>query len=646
MTQTKPDLSACSFRIGGMSCTNCRKIIEKKLKSLAGIEDAAVNYTEGTAYVVYDAALITPRTIQGTVETLGYTAALDGEPQQKRFVEIIGTLVIVVSLYVMFRNLGINTITAAFPLAGAGMGYGMLAVIGLITSLHCAAMCGGINLTQTLQAPAAPAGVDGGGSEADIPNAPGLLRQQALLRTLSPAIVYNGARVLSYTLTGVVVGALGQVVSVSGRFQGVVQLVAGIFMMLMGVNMLGIFPALRRFTPRLPNLSGRLAALFGRRAGARQNRRAGRFTVGLLNGLMPCGPLQAMQLYALSTGSPLAGGLAMFLFGMGTVPLMFGIGALSTLLSGVSRRPAFAHKVMKAGAVLVMVMGMTMFSYGMGLSGIDLAFFDRAAPALFSGTTTVDAPFTPVIENGFQIVNSTLSGGRYPAITVQQGIPVKWTINAPQGSINGCNNRMIIREYGIEYRFKPGENLIEFMPEKTGRFSYSCWMGMIRSSITVTAEGEAAAAATPLPAGVVIAADSVAIGTLTGDFQTLKIDLNDEGLEPAVLIVKRGVPVEWTIANESLDQETSRLVFPAFYQTLEMDTGVNVISFTPSDDFDFSTSDNAFYGYVKVVDDLTTVDVEAVKAEAANHKTLIYPDAYFEEAQTSGGGGCCARNAG
>ena len=61
------------------------------------------------------------------------------------------------------------------------------------------------------------------------------------------------------------------------------------------------------------------------------------------------------------------------------------------------------------------------------------------------------------IEDGVQIINSTLSQGRYPNINVQKGIPVKWIIDAPQGSINGCNNRMIIRDLGIEYSFKTGE---------------------------------------------------------------------------------------------------------------------------------------------------------------------------------------------
>jgi plastocyanin domain-containing protein len=326
---------------------------------------------------------------------------------------------------------------------------------------------------------------------------------------------------------------------------------------------------------------------------------------------------------------------------------MFGIGALGGVLG-----KKFSHRVMKIGAILVTVMGMTMFTYGWGLSGFRFDFIDRAAaavnPFVSNASSAGDAVFVPVIENGVQIVNSTLSGGRYPAITVQRGIPVKWTINAPAGSINGCNNRMIIREYKIEYRFKPGENIIEFTPDKTGRFAYSCWMGMIRSSITVIEEGQSAADIgepnlNPSPAGVTIPTENIVLAEIQEEaYQTVKIHLRDEGIDPAIIVVQRGIQTLWTISNNSLDPGNSRLIFPAYYTQLDMEQGDNVIQLLPADDFDFSTGDNVFYGYVKVVDDLETVDIEAIKTEVAGFETLMYPDAYFEAASV-GQGGCCGR---
>jgi hypothetical protein len=226
-------------------------------------------------------------------------------------------------------------------------------------------------------------------------------------------------------------------------------------MALMGVNMLGIFPALRKLTPRLPHFT---------------TSRKSPLIVGLLNGLMPCGPLQAMQIYALSTGSPLKGALSMLFFSLGTAPLMFGLGALSSVLG-----KKFSAKVMTAGAVLVCVLGLSMLTQGWNLAGLN-------SPSVSSAAQT-----EVTITDGVQIVKSTLESGRYPNITVQIGMPVKWVIDAPRGSVNGCNYRMSIGSSSVD--LQTGENVIEFVPDRTGKFGYTCWMGMIRGTITVTDGG-------------------------------------------------------------------------------------------------------------------------------------------------------------
>jgi sulfite exporter TauE/SafE/copper chaperone CopZ/plastocyanin domain-containing protein len=627
-----------TIHIGGMTCISCQNRIEKKLKSIAGVEDAAANFNTGTATVTYNDSVVNFNEIAEAIEQLDYTV-LD-EKRRESYTRVLGTLAIILALYMLLRQFGLRGLASAFPLAEAGMGYGMLFVIGLITSVHCVAMCGGINLSQTLTGGAA-----GSISAAGRTSLPVF----ALLR---PGVLYNTGRVISYTAVGTIVGALGSVITLSGRFQGTVQLVAGVFMAVMGINMLGFFPSLKRFTPGIPKI-------FAKKIDEQKTAGKHPLFIGLLNGFMPCGPLQAMQLYALSTGSPVRGGVSMLLFSLGTVPLMFGLGAVSSALSGPVFGRGFAARVMKIGAILVTVLGLTMFSNGWSLGGfsspVDI-LVSYIVPSSVSPAQAVEGnAFEPVIADGVQMVNSTLSAGRYPAITVRQGVPVKWTINAPQGSVNGCNNRMIIREYGIEYRFKTGENVIEFVPEQAGKFSYSCWMGMIRSSITVVAEGETVTAdapgeglgesLSPAPAGISIPTDRLAAAEIREDgrYQAVTIRLSDEGFDPAVIVVQRGVPTVWTINNNSLDPGNSRLIFPAYYTQLDIEQGDNVIQVLPDDDFDFSTGDNVFYGYVKVVDDLETADMEAIKAEVGNFETLIYPDAYFEAAASAGG--CCG-NAG
>jgi sulfite exporter TauE/SafE/copper chaperone CopZ/plastocyanin domain-containing protein len=627
------------LRIGGMTCVSCQNRIERKLTGTPGIAAAAVDYVSGTARLTYDAALISRGEIAEIIEKLDYSVLDDvpddvpGDTRRESKTQFAGTLIIILALYMLLRQFGVSALTSAFPLAEAGMGYGMLLLIGLITSVHCVAMCGGINLSQCIPqgtglpvpaGPAAPGGKNGG----------------ARLAVLFPSVLYNAGRVASYTTVGVIVGALGRAITVTGAMQGVVQLAAGVFMVIMGINMLGLFPALRKFTIRMPRI-------FAKKIEAKKASNKNPLVVGLLNGLMPCGPLQAMQLYALSTGSPIRGGISMFLFSVGTVPLMFGLGALSSVLSDTSKGRTFSLRVMQAGAILVTVLGLTMFTNGWSLGGFPRPM-DLVSGLLdpFGAPTGTAAAFEPTLMDGVQVVNSTLNPGRYPAITVQAGIPVKWTINAPQGSINGCNNRMIIREYGIEHRFNPGENLIEFTPARTGKFSYSCWMGMIRSSITVVAEGEEIAAGDPagadtkpVPAGVTIPTGEIALAEIdSADVQRVRIRLTDDGFSPSVIVMQKSLRTEWTINNDSLDEGNSALVFPLYYAQIEMGAGDNTIEVIPSTDFEFSTVDNIFYGYVKVVNDINRVDINAVKSEVADFETLIYPDAYFEAAAQ---GGCC-----
>ncbi len=445
----KAGVRAEKLHIDGMSCVNCQNKIEKKLRSTAGVQTADVSYAAGTAAVTYDADVVSVEKLAAIIQKLGYQVVA-GRHQSGSAMRSAGLLLAIAALYMLLEHFGFLNLLAPSQLAETNMEYGMLFVIGLITSVHCVAMCGGINLSQCIPKSEAP-------------------ESAGRFSSLRPAFLYNLGRVLSYTAVGFVVGALGSVVTFSPAAQGVLKLIAGGFMVLMGLNMLGIFPGLRALTPRMPKG-------IARRIDSEKSKSGSPLVVGLLNGLMPCGPLQAMQIYALSTGNAFAGALSMLLFSLGTVPLMFGLGALS---SALGRR--FTKRVMTVGAVLVAVLGLSMLSQGWSLSG-----FDTGRNTLLQGESSVSGP---VLEDGVQVVHSTLSPGQYPAITVWAGTPVKWIIDAPKGSINGCNNRLLIQEYGVEYAFKTGENVITFTPGETGTFGYSCWMGMIRSSITVVEPG-------------------------------------------------------------------------------------------------------------------------------------------------------------
>lgn len=452
------NIERITLQIEGMTCVGCENKIESTLRKFNGIVRVKANYTTNSVLVSFAEQEITLKEIKKAIESLGYKIKNSTSIQNKKnessdntidkLLDIFTIFLAMYLLYHLAHLFGLLNVFNVFPEAKIGMSFGVLFVIGVLTSVHCVAMCGGINISQCL-----PKGVSEGVTSSQ----------------WMPSFLYNSGRVVSYTIIGGVVGALGSVVSFSGSAKGIVAIVASIFMIIMGVNMLNLFPSLRKFNLRMPKI---LARMIGKEKAVSKNRP---FYIGLLNGLMPCGPLQAMQLYALSTGDPIKGAFSMFVFSVGTVPLMFGLGALSSMLSN-----KFTAKMMQVSAVLVIVLGFAMFQTGMTVSGIQL-------PSLAIGDLLQigDRSFAneSVIKDGIQTVESEVYSGRYEPISVKADVPVKWNIHVGPGQLTGCNNRIIINSLSIQ--LEEGNNFVEFTPTKTGEISFSCWMGMIRSYINV-----------------------------------------------------------------------------------------------------------------------------------------------------------------
>lgn len=654
------------LRIGKMTCINCQNKIEKKLNHTKGIISAKVSYTNGTADILYNENEISLKEITAVIERLDYEVLSPQKQYSSNIIRTVCMLTIIAALYAALQSLGLLNLLAPSQLADTKMGYGMLFVIGLITSVHCVAMCGGINISQCIP--------QSGQQEA---------KNNGKLDTFRPALAYNLGRVLSYTAAGFVLGLAGFLIGggteigFSTLLQGILKIIAGLFMVIMGINMLNLFPQLRKFTIRMPGF-------LARRIGEKRAKSSRPFLVGLLNGFMPCGPLQSMWLVALASGNPLSGALSMLLFSLGTVPLMLGLGSIVSVLG-----KKFTDKVMTIGAVLVTVLGLAMLSQGGSLSGwlspslllvliislsiagvllslpapdktwkivleIVSAFIVIGSCALWN-VRSANIPNQQETEtaadviDGEQVINSTLTPGRYPNITVQAGIPVKWVIDAPEGSINGCNYKMLIRNYDIEYTFHTGENIVTFTPTDTGTVSYSCWMGMIRGSIFVTDGSESNPTASdeevrvPTPAGYTIPTEKLAVASITEDangnpFQEVSIGLTDDGFSPAVIVVQKNMTAIWNIDSELTDTAGADSLLAPYYSTaLPLQAGMNQLTLSPTESFELSTGDNRFYCYVKVVDDLSDIDEAAIKEEVSSFETLIYPAEVFESAGMS----CC-----
>ncbi len=224
--------------VEGMTCISCENKIREKLRNTKGIKLVKVSYTTGRIDVTFDPDFISLNQIEDIIQELDYEIVRTNQVNKKinRSSRAIGLLLIIFSVYIILNHFNLLSIFNNFPEAKAGMGYGVLFMIGLLTSVHCIGMCGGINLSQCALQPS-------------VSN-----RDKDRLSILRSSLLYNSGRVVSYTIIGGIVGALGSVVSFSGTARGAVQLLAGVFMVIMGLNILNLFPSLRRFNLSMPKI--------------------------------------------------------------------------------------------------------------------------------------------------------------------------------------------------------------------------------------------------------------------------------------------------------------------------------------------------------------------------------------------------------
>jgi sulfite exporter TauE/SafE/copper chaperone CopZ len=427
-----------------MVCNSCEKIIEKNVKKLNGVQNIKASFKTSTVTISYDSDLCSYLDIKRAITNSGYTVTQYSDSKNNSSQFILNAILIIGLLVVMTKLTSLSSYFNISSILDSNATYFVIFIVGILSSLHCVGMCGGIMLSQSL-------------SKNDI-KAP---------------LLYNLGRVVSYTILGGVIGTLGSVLSVNTQTSIIIYIIAGVFMVIHGANTMG-FKVFRGLSFRLPFLS----------KCSLQTSNSTPFLVGLLNGFMPCGPLQTMQLFALSTGSMTQGALSMFIFSVGTVPLMLIFGSIANSLSKNTSK-----KLIKFSGALIVVLGLVTANRGLALTGVNLNPLNNLDSYVSSSGDSVEdldeGYGIATIEDGVQTVKITAdySGYTPSLVYIQKGIPTKFIIDGKQ--LSGCNNAIVIPSLNVEKELQEGENVVEFTPSDATSIDYSCWMGMIRGNIEV-----------------------------------------------------------------------------------------------------------------------------------------------------------------
>lgn len=206
-------------------------------------------------------------------------------------------------------------------------------ILGLIGSFHCVGMCGPI-------AVALP------------------LNNQSWLSRLFGTLLYNIGRAITYALMGAIFGILGEGIQLGG-FQSIVSIAMGVIMILSV-----LFPFLFRNTAFVNRyIYGYVSKLKSQLGPLLKNRSLGSlFIIGLLNGLLPCGLVYVALAGAIATGSVVSGALFMFVFGIGTAPLLAVLTLLGNVISG-----SLKSRINKLIPIVIVLIGALFIVRGMNL---------------------------------------------------------------------------------------------------------------------------------------------------------------------------------------------------------------------------------------------------------------------------------------
>lgn len=205
--------------------------------------------------------------------------------------------------------------------------------LGLLGSFHCVGMCGPIAL-------ALPLG------------------KGTVIQRLLGVFIYNLGRIVTYSMAGLAFGLAGRTFALAGlqQYLSVALGVAVLLFFFVPSLMRRAGAYTNRFIAFTTSVKSALSKLFSIKT------RTALFSIGLLNGLLPCGLVYMGVAGAMATGDAMQGAFFMAFFGLGTLPVMMAV-ALSKDLFSVSLR----NHMRKAVPYFVSIMAVLLIVRGLNL---------------------------------------------------------------------------------------------------------------------------------------------------------------------------------------------------------------------------------------------------------------------------------------
>lgn len=452
--------------VEGMTCRTCERRIERHVGRIPAVEGVGASSTHARVEVT-SAGPLPAAALAEAIEAAGYrigrTPWLALDP--RTWLAAAGGLGLIVAIAVAAELTGLTSLAPGAGSIGEG-GLVVAGLLGLAAGVStCMALTGGLVLALSAAFAASRPAAAGTG---------------VALR-LRPTVIFLGGRVVGFAVLGAALGAVGTAVVLPSIVVAALMIVVAVVMTILGVRLTGLSPRIAAWSPTLPAGLGRRLGLNEGDVTRYSDTRA--VALGAATFFLPCGFTQAVQVYALSTGSPLFAGAIMAVFALGTAPGLLALGGLPALLpSGM--RPA----VLRLVGVVVIGFAAVNATAGLRLVGI--------SPTLAATDATGPVPVV-TIEDGVQVLRTSQVGNGYlPAdAALYAGMPTRWIVESLDA--RSCAIFLQVPALNLAVTLRPGENTIDLPALKPGRIAYSCSMGMYGGQLTVVAPPSGAGIGSP-----------------------------------------------------------------------------------------------------------------------------------------------------
>lgn len=283
-----------TFHANGMHCKSCSLVIEQELMDLSYVTSAHANSNTHAVTVTGDFNGVPQEDLAKDFSTLlsshGYTFSVDKGKVEKDWSDFKIAIPVALAFavfFVLLQKIGIINFISVGKVS-----YGTAFVVGIVASLStCMAVVGGLVLS--MSASFAKEG-----------------------KNTKPQILFHVGRIVSFFILGGVIGLLGSAFSLGTTSTFTLSFLIGIVMIILGLNLMD-FHFAKKLQPTMPKFLSKHAL-----GVSKLNYTLTPLLVGVATFFLPCGFTQSMQIYTLSTGSFLSGGLTMLSFALGTFPVL------------------------------------------------------------------------------------------------------------------------------------------------------------------------------------------------------------------------------------------------------------------------------------------------------------------------------------